>query len=233
MTGGPKASKWPARGGSRHPSPPSVLPLPTTSAKNAKTYPAYDVTHKKRKSKTFQFFSMQTRRLVASFQGLNSSLAKSPGVLGSCKDLPSMGKSYLWKWKSTRRRRYCSWLTVTTFSSYDPEQTLNKFWVLFSCWKESWAYNASCNWELVQPLLKWLCSSESSHSQPGSLRRFRDPIRVPRISNRVSRIRENYHRVPKTRENRVHRIREIGSLQIQTGFLTFSLKKTCSQPKQE
>ena len=52
------------------------------------------------------------------------------------------------------------------------------------------------------------------------------PIRVPRISNRVPRIRENYHRVPKIRENRVPRIREIGSLQIQTGFLTFSLKKT-------
>jgi len=42
------------------------------------------------------------------------------------------------------------------------------------------------------------------------LRRFRDPIRVPRI-------RENYHRVPK--------IREIGSLQIQTGFLTVYIKK--------
>jgi len=49
------------------------------------------------------------------------------------------------------------------------------------------------------------------------LRRFRGPIRVPRISNRVPRIRENYHRVPK--------IRDIGSPQIQTRFLTFSLKK--------
>jgi len=58
------------------------------------------------------------------------------------------------------------------------------------------------------------------------LRHFRDPIRVPRISNRVLRIRENYHRVPKIRENRVPIIRETGSLQIQTGFLTFSLKKT-------
>jgi len=36
------------------------------------------------------------------------------------------------------------------------------------------------------------------------LRCFRDPIRVPRI-------RENYHRVPKIRENRVPRIRGIGS----------------------
>jgi len=35
------------------------------------------------------------------------------------------------------------------------------------------------------------------------LRRFRDPILVPRISNRVPRIRENYHQVPKIRENRV------------------------------
>jgi len=49
------------------------------------------------------------------------------------------------------------------------------------------------------------------------LRRFRDPIRVPRI-------RENYHRIPKIRKSRVPRIREIGSLQIQNGFLTFSLK---------
>jgi len=37
----------------------------------------------------------------------------------------------------------------------------------------------------------------------GFLRRFRDPIRVPRI------------------ENRVPRIREIGSLQVHTGYLTF------------
>jgi len=47
---------------------------------------------------------------------------------------------------------------------------------------------------------------------PVFLRRFRDLIRDPRI-------RENYYRVP--------RIREIGSLQIHTRYLTFSLKKTC------
>jgi len=47
---------------------------------------------------------------------------------------------------------------------------------------------------------------------------FRDPIRVPRNENQVLKIRENYHRVP--------RIREIGSLQVHTGYLTFSLKKT-------
>jgi len=41
---------------------------------------------------------------------------------------------------------------------------------------------------------------------------FRDPIRVPRIEHRVPRIRENYHRVPGVRENRVPRIREIGFL---------------------
>jgi len=35
-------------------------------------------------------------------------------------------------------------------------------------------------------------------------------------------MRENYHRVPKIRENRFPRIREIGSLQIRTGLLTFS-----------
>jgi len=40
---------------------------------------------------------------------------------------------------------------------------------------------------------------------------FRDRIRVPRIENRV----------PKIRENGVPRIREIGSLQVHTGYLTF------------
>jgi len=32
------------------------------------------------------------------------------------------------------------------------------------------------------------------------LRRFRDPTHVSRISNRVPRIRENYHWVPKIRK---------------------------------
>ena len=41
------------------------------------------------------------------------------------------------------------------------------------------------------------------------IRYFRDPIRVPRIENRVPRIRQNYHRVP--------RIREISCLQVHTG----------------
>jgi len=54
-----------------------------------------------------------------------------------------------------------------------------------------------------------------------------DPIRVPRIENWVTRIIENYHRVPRIRENRVPRIREIGSLQVHTRYLKkkFSLKK--------
>ena len=42
------------------------------------------------------------------------------------------------------------------------------------------------------------------------LRRPRDPIRVPRIENQVPRIRENYHWIPRIRENWVPRIREIG-----------------------
>jgi len=37
----------------------------------------------------------------------------------------------------------------------------------------------------------------------GFLRCFRDPIRVPRIENRVPRIRENFHRVPRIKKNRV------------------------------
>jgi len=62
--------------------------------------------------------------------------------------------------------------------------------------------------------------------QLGFLRRFRDPIRIPRISNRVPRHRKNYDQVHKIRENRVPRIREIGSLQIHTRYLTSSSKKT-------
>ena len=60
---------------------------------------------------------------------------------------------------------------------------------------------------------------------------IRDPIRVPRIENRVRRIRENHHRVSKIKENRVPRIREIGSLQVLIGYITFSLKKTLGKRK--
>jgi len=49
---------------------------------------------------------------------------------------------------------------------------------------------------------------------------FRDPNRVSR-----NRIRENYHRVPRIRENRVPRIREIRSLQVYTRCLTFYFEK--------
>jgi len=75
----------------------------------------------------------------------------------------------------------------------------------------------SCVWQLhhSQYRLQKLSHSKYIQLKQVFLRRFRDPIRVPRISNRV----------PKIRENRAPRIREIGSLQIQTGFLTFSLKK--------
>jgi len=55
-----------------------------------------------------------------------------------------------------------------------------------------------------------------------------DLIRVPRIENRVPKIRENYHRALRIKENRVPGIREIGSLQIHIEYLTVSLKKTWS-----
>jgi len=58
------------------------------------------------------------------------------------------------------------------------------------------------------------------------LRRCKGPIRITRIENRVPRIIENNHRVPKIRENRVTRIGKAGSLQVHTGCLTLSLKKT-------
>jgi len=53
---------------------------------------------------------------------------------------------------------------------------------------------------------------------------FMDPIRIPGIENLVPRIRETCHRVPKIRENRIPRIREIGSLQVHTGYLRFAKK---------
>jgi len=47
-----------------------------------KTYVTYNITHKKPKTKNF--FSLQTRRLAKSFEGLNSSLAQSTGELRTC-----------------------------------------------------------------------------------------------------------------------------------------------------
>jgi len=47
-----------------------------------KTYLTYDVTHKKQ---TKFFFSLQTRRLATSSEGLNSSLVQSAEELWSCK----------------------------------------------------------------------------------------------------------------------------------------------------
>jgi len=75
--------------------------------------------------------------------------------------------------------------------------------------------------------LTYFFTTQSSLIPGFSLRCFRGPIQVPRIENRVPRIRENYHRVPRIKENRVLRIREIGSLQVHTRYLTFSLKKPC------
>jgi len=47
----------------------------------------------------------------------------------------------------------------------------------------------------------------------------------------VPRIRKKYHLVLRIRENRVPKIRGIGSLQVHTGYLTFSLKKTVEAVK--
>jgi len=69
---------------------------PITLVKKAWIYSTFDVTHKNLKPETFQSFSIQTRRLTASFEGLSSSLAQSPGELWSCKDFPKMGKLYLY-----------------------------------------------------------------------------------------------------------------------------------------
>jgi len=49
---------------------------PRGSQNGLKSAPIMTSPTKKTKSKTFKFFSMQTRRLAASFEGLNSSLAQ-------------------------------------------------------------------------------------------------------------------------------------------------------------
>jgi len=49
----------------------------TNGQKWPKTYVAYDITHNKMKPKAKNFFSLLTRRLAESFEGLNSSLAQS------------------------------------------------------------------------------------------------------------------------------------------------------------
>ena len=73
----------------------------------------------------------------------------------------------------------------------------------------------------------WIGHDALLYVVQGFTRCFRNPNRVPRIENRVPKISESCHRVPRIRENRVPRIREIGSLQVHTGYLTFHLKKTC------
>ena len=72
------------------------------------------------------------------------------------------------------------------------------FWLLLFCSPFFEKWSCQTDWKL--------CCLRSGFF----LMRCRDSMRVPRI-------RENCHRVP--------RIREIGSLQIHTGHLTFSLKK--------
>jgi len=54
-------------------------------------------------------------------------------------------------------------------------------------------------------------------TSPVFLRHFRKGNWVPSFENCVPRISENYHQVPRIGENRVSRIREIGSLQVHTG----------------
>jgi len=71
-------------------------------------------------------------------------------------------------------------------------------------------------WEAWTFVWDWLAQ--------GFWRCFRDPNRFPRIEHRIPRISKNDHRVPSIRENRVPRIREIRSLEISTGYITFSLK---------
>jgi len=78
---------------------------------------------------------------------------------------------------------------------------------------ENWRIRTGSDWENVcffnVIILKYqkfqLWTDFTGLLNQGFLRRFR-------IENQVPRISENCHRVPRIRENRVPRIREIGSL---------------------
>jgi len=59
---------------------------------------------KKRNSKLFNFFQCKVEDSLH-LEGLSSFLAQSLGELWYCKDLPNMGKLYLWKGRSTWCRR--------------------------------------------------------------------------------------------------------------------------------
>jgi len=72
--------------------------------------------------------------------------------------------------------------------------------------------------------LSGIHQSVNCYATSGFLRCFRDSFRVHRIENQVSRIRENYQRVPRIKENRLLRIREIGSVQVHTGYPTKKLR---------
>ena len=75
------------------------------------------------------------------------------------------------------------------------------------------------NYPIFFGMQKHKCSSGTRNFIINSfLRCFRDPIRVPRI-------RQNYYRAPRMKQNWVPRIREIGSLQVHTGYLTVFLRK--------
>ena len=95
--------------------------------------------------------------------------------------------------------------------------------VILSPIAQSFTSNLSSNSDTCTLLFNWINSITHCSKSMGCmvivvfLRCFRDPIWVLRIEKPVSRISQNYHRVP--------RLREIESLQVHTGYLTFSLKK--------
>jgi len=55
------------------------------SGKKAETYSAYDITHKKTRSKHFQFFKISMMRKSSSLEGLNSSLGHFARNVGGAK----------------------------------------------------------------------------------------------------------------------------------------------------
>ena len=129
----------------------------------------------------------------------------------------------------------CRDLLLCSFQSFSPEyqQSVARLWGWPRVLRASCAVSLEAVWFdfLIKhnffPKKIKNCTRNSLHQSilhsscgqsQGFSRCFRDPIRVPRIKKWVSRLRENYHRVPS--------IREIGPI---TGYLIFSLKRKTGQ----
>jgi len=100
--------------------------------------------------------------------------------------------------------------------------TISKYYQLFTSFTNIYRCHSP------RPLYYYCLFRPHIYGQ-GFLRCFKDPNQGPRIENRVPRIREKYHRIPRIRENRVSRIscwkrNRFPTDPYRVAYLTFSSK---------